>query len=178
MDLEQLRFPIGRYEKPENFSDAPLSTWINQIEVLPKLLEDETKGLTDHELAFHYRPDGWSIRQVIHHCADSHMNAFIRFKLALTEEQPTIKPYLEQYWAELDDVQHSSIHFSLLILEGVHNRWTNLLKRLTEEQWKRSFIHPQYHTTYALWESAGNYAWHGLHHLAHVKQAKQLQFPH
>src|SRR5690606_40023431 len=122
------------------------------------------------ELAKRYRPEGWTIRQLVHHCADSHMNSFIRFKLTLTEETPTIKPYLEDLWAELPDASHLPIDSSLDVLKGLHHRWTALLKSLTEEDLKRQFIHPETNERISLETNIGIYAWNGDHHLAHMGQ--------
>jgi hypothetical protein len=178
MDIEQLRFPIGHFKGPEHLEKAPLSTWLAIIKNFPDLIQQETNGLTFNELAFHYRPKGWNIKQVVHHCADSHMNALIRFKLALTEDNPTIKPYQEAAFAELADSTITTIHSSIQILYGVHQRLSELLASLDDTQWKRTFIHPEHPNAIYLWENAGRYAWHCEHHLAHIKQAKQLQFPH
>jgi len=121
-DLENLKYPIGKFEKPSMISQSQMEIWINAIEAFPKKLKEEINHLTESQLQRQYRPNGWSIRQVVNHCADSHMNSFIRFKLALTEETPTIKPYLENLWAELPDSKNYPIESSLKILEGLHKR--------------------------------------------------------
>ncbi|HEY6144352.1 MAG TPA: putative metal-dependent hydrolase, partial [Flavobacterium sp.] len=127
-NLEKLRFPIGHFQKPDSISENDLKTWIATIENFPSKIKKLTSTLSVEELNWLYRPGGWCIKQVVHHCADSHMNSFIRFKLALTEDVPTIKPYEEQLWAELTDGNSNDILPSFQIIEGVHTRWTLLLK--------------------------------------------------
>lgn len=172
MDIENLRYPIGKYSAPETFSPEIIAGWIKDIEILPQLIKAEVSGLSGDTLQQTYRPGGWTIHQLVHHCADSHMNAFIRFKLALTENNPTIKPYMEALWAELPDTLDMPINASLLILEGVHARMATLLKSLTSEQLQRTFIHPEHNRTQSIAFTVGSYAWHGNHHLAHIKIAK------
>ena len=146
--------------------------WINRISTFPARLHKEVIGLKNEQLDTAYRPDGWTIRQVIHHCADSHMNSFIRFKLALTEDNPTIKPYWEDRWGELVDSK-MAIEFSLHILDGLHTRWTALLDSLTEAELKREFKHPEHSTPFKIDEYIGMYAWHSNHHLAHITELKK-----
>lgn len=170
-DLEKLKFPIGKFEKPETISQKDLDIWINDIETFPSKIKNLTENLSVEELNWIYRPQGWNIKQVVHHCADSHMNSLIRFKLALTEDVPTIKPYEEQLWAELADGGSNDISPSLQLIEGLHNRWVVLLKSFGEKELKRQFIHPANKKTLSLDETIGTYAWHCNHHLAHIKQA-------
>lgn len=170
-NLEKLKFPIGQFQKPETISQNDLDSWINNIESFPSKIKKLTENLSIEELNWIYRPQGWKIKQVVHHCADSHMNSLIRFKLALTEDVPTIKPYEEQLWAELIDGNSNNISSSIQIIEGVHNRWVLLLKSFTEKELKRQFIHPVNKKTSTLAETIGTYAWHGNHHLAHIEQA-------
>lgn len=172
MDIEKLRYPIGKYTAPETYTDEIISGWVKDIETLPQLIKAEVSGLSGDTLQQTYRPGGWTIQQLVHHCADSHMNAFIRFKLALTENNPTIKPYMETLWAELPDTVDMPINASLLILEGVHARMATLLKSLTSEQLQRTFIHPEHNRTQSIAFTIGSYAWHGNHHLSHIKIAK------
>jgi len=172
MNLEQLKFPIGRFKKPNIITKEILQDWIADIEVFPKRLSEEVANLSDLQLDTPYRPEGWTIRQVVHHCADSHMNSFIRLKLALTEESPIIKPYYEDRWAELDDSKNMYIIPSLKMLEGIHERWTKLLMNLSDEQLSRVFIHPEHGKSFRVDENIGIYAWHCNHHLAHIIQAK------
>ena len=166
---EKLRFPIGKYTKPDVISKETLEDWINDLEQFPDRLRIAVKNLSSKQLNTPYRPGGWTGCQVVHHCADSHMNSFIRFKLALTEDKPTIKPYYEDRWANLPDAMDFPIESSLKMIEGVHQRWTYLIKNLTEEELNKVFIHPEHHKEFKLIETIGLYAWHSKHHLAHVK---------
>lgn len=168
----KLRFPIGEFEKPNAISNNQINDWIDSIRIFPIILLNEIKDLTDDQLAWKYRPDGWNIKQLVHHCADSHMNSFIRFKLTLTEERPTIRPYFEDRWAELADTTKTPLEFSMKILEGLHARWIVLLESLDEEELKRTFIHPENSKHISLAENIGIYAWHCKHHLAHIRLAK------
>lgn len=172
MDIEKLKFPIGTFTIPITVTKEILKASISDISTFPKRLSTEVINLTDEQLDTPYRPDGWTIRQVIHHCADSHMNSLTRLKLALTEEQPTIKPYFEERWAELLDTKSMPIEPSLKIIEGIHERWTVLLNNLTEEQFGRTFIHPEHGKIFRVDENIGTYAWHCNHHLAHIIEAK------
>lgn len=171
--MEHLKFPIGRFKKPEVIDKQLLETYIKDIEDFPTLLLKEVETLNDAQLDTQYRPEGWAIRQVVHHCADSHMNCFIRFKLALTEEKPTIKPYFEDKWAELSESKFMPIDPSLKIIEGVHERWTVLLKNLSESDLKRVFIHPEHGREISLEEAIALYSWHSKHHLAHITHLKK-----
>ena len=168
MDIEQLRYPIGKLVRPEHISAEDLKKWIEEIGSIPAKLRAAVSRLTDEQLDTPYRPDGWTVRQVVHHMADSHMNSFIRFKLALTEDNPTIKPYEEAAWAELPDAKTAPIESSLEILDGLHKRWVLLLSNMSEEDLKRTFFHPGYKTTNSLAMSVNLYRWHGFHHLAHI----------
>jgi DinB superfamily len=175
MTNEQLKFPIGKYEKPLSFKEAPLQNWLADLVAFPEQLKAEVQPLSTEELLWQYRPQGWSIQQVVHHCADSHINCLLRFKWTLTEDNCIIKPYREELWAELSDTLHTNIESSLFILQGVHVRLVDLINSLSTEQLHQYFVHPQYGIEYRLWESVGNYAWHSRHHLAHVRQAKALK---
>lgn len=170
-DIEKLRFPIGKFNKPEFISESDIVQWISEIELFPKRITTITQSLSREQLNWNYRPNGWKIKQVVHHCADSHCNSFIRFKLALTEEIPTIKPYEEAKWAELTDGLDDDISPSLKIIEGIHHRWVLLLKNFDAVQLSRQFLHPESKKTYRLDEVIGLYAWHCNHHLAHIQQA-------
>ena len=173
MAIEHLKYPIGKFGKPTVITKDILKKWISDISTFHKRLLIEVKNLTDEQLDTPYRPDGWTIRQVIHHCADSHMNSLTRLKLALTEDQPTIKPYFEERWAELIDTKSMPIQPSLKMIEGIHERWTVLLNNLTDEQYGRIFIHPEHGKTYRVDENIGVYAWHCNHHLAHITETKK-----
>ena len=169
MNLQKLKFPIGEYQPNKKPSADLLEKWIREIEEFPSKLKHLTKNIQPEKLNWKYRPSGWSVKQVIHHCADSHMNSIIRFKLALTEETPTIRPYYEDRWAELIDSRDNHIEDSIKILTGLHKKWGILLRNLTKEQLDLEFIHPEHGQTFNLAETIGNYAWHCNHHLAHVK---------
>ena len=169
--LEKLKFPIGKCPKIDTVSETELENWITTIETFSSKIISLTKTLSVEELNWIYRPKGWSIKQVVHHCADSHMNSFIRFKLALTEDVPIIKPYEEQLWAELADGNSNDIVPSLQIIESVHKRWVLLLKSLSSTELKRQFFHPSNLKISSLEETIGVYAWHCNHHLAHIEQA-------
>ncbi len=173
MDTEKLKYPIGKFEMPAWADSSVLTVWIDDIQEFPNQLAAEVSNLSDDELSLTYRPEGWSIRQLVHHCADSHMNGFIRHKLTLTEEDPVIKPYRQGEWAKHPDV-NTPISNSLNLLAGMTARWVALLRSLTPDGFKRTYIHPEDNKRYSLMESVGLYAWHGKHHLAHIKQAKKL----
>ena len=169
--LEKLKFPIGKFHRPDTITENDLVTWITTIENFPLKIKTLTETLSVEELNWIYRPKGWCIKQVVHHCADSHMNSFIRFKLALTEDVPTIKPYEEQLWAELADGNSNDISPSIQIIEGLHARWVLLLKSFGSTALKRQFFHPANLKISTLEETIGVYAWHCNHQLAHIEQA-------
>ena len=173
MAIEHLKYPIGKFDKPTVITKDILKKWISDISTFHKRLLIEVTNLTDEQLDTPYRTDGWTIRQVIDHCADSHMNSLTRLKLALTEDQPTIKPYFEERWAELADSKNLPIEPSLKMIEGIHERWTFLLNNLSDEQYGRIFIHPEHGKTYRVDENIGVYAWHCNHHLAHITETKK-----
>ena len=167
-ELYQLKFPIGEFKKPEHITQKLINEWIVSIASLPKKIEAITENLNDEELDYVYRPNGWTIRQVVHHCADSHINSIIRFKLALTEDSPTIRPYFEDRFARLIDYT-KSLDAPIHILKGVHNKLDTLLRDLTEKDLKREFIHPEHGKRFSIEETIGVYAWHSNHHFAHIE---------
>jgi hypothetical protein len=171
--LQQLRYPIGTFQKPTEISQEMLLGWITDIENLPELLRKSVEGLNEQQLLLPYRLGGWTIRQTVNHVADSHANAFIRFKLALTEDVPTIKPYEEQLWAELEDGKNAPIEWSLTMLEVMHKRWVMLLKSMTEEQFARQFMHPETRHLNMLKTVTGMYSWHSKHHTAHITELRK-----
>jgi len=175
MTTEELKYPIGKYVKPEILTPENIIEYIHDIELFPSRLRTEVEHLTDEQLDTRYRPDGWTIRQVVHHCADSHINSFTRFKLALTEDTPTIKPYFEDRWAELADSKNMPVEPALKILEGLHQRWVVMLQSLTKEDLGKMFIHPERGKEVRLDATLGLYAWHGHHHLAHVTNLKKMK---
>lgn len=173
MTLEQLKFPIGKFEKPTTITKYDLLKWILDISTFPTRIKNEVNNLTDQQLDTPYRPQGWTIRQVVHHCADSHMNSLTRFKLSLTEDKPTVKPYYEERWAELHDSKNMPIEPSLKMIEGIHERWTVLLNSLVESDYSKIFIHPEHGKEFRIDENIGIYAWHCNHHLAHITGLKK-----
>src|ERR1700704_1344556 len=168
-----LRFPIGKFKRPQVPLDAATRTsLIGEIEQMPAAMRALVGGLSDAQLDTPYRPGGWTVRQVVHHVPDSHLNAYIRFKLALTEEEPTIKPYAEDRWALLPDVQTTPIEVSMMLLECLHTRWMRLLRSLKPDDWKRTFRHPELGVM-ALEKTLALYAWHGRHHVAHITSLRE-----
>lgn len=174
LDIESLRYPIGKLNVPKDVSKEQVSEWIETIESFPSKVRELTEHLSKEELDWKYRPEGWTIRQVVHHVADSHINSIIRFKLALTEEVPTIKPYFEDKWAELEDSK-APVSLSISLLEGVHGRWAILLKSMSEDDFKRKLFHPEQGRELTLTFMLGLYAWHCRHHLAHIEQALEYE---
>ncbi|TYP70553.1 YfiT family bacillithiol transferase [Paenibacillus methanolicus] len=162
------RYPIGPFAHEGAVAPEQRELWIREIEKLPAKLRLAVEGLSEEQLDTPYRDGGWTVRQVVHHVADSHMNSLTRFKLALTEERPTIKPYAEERWAELADAKTAPIEISLHLLEALHERWVLLLESLTEAEYARAFYHPESGETVALDWNLGFYAWHGNHHAAHI----------
>lgn len=175
LDLEQLKYPIGKFVRPASISEIKILEWIETIENLPETLTNLTKDLTIEQLHWPYRPDGWNIKQVVHHLADSHMNSIIRFKLTLTEDTPTIKPYFEDRWAALIDNNDNNLSHSLSLLKGLHAKMGSLMRSLTKADLKREFIHPEHGKRFSLEETIGTYAWHSNHHLAHIEQALKFK---
>ena len=169
LNLEQLRYPIGKYEIPNPITDEHLVKWIEILEYLPKRLENMVHSMSEEQLETPYRPDGWTVRQVIHHVSDSHHHSYIRFKWALTEDNPVIKPYLEKEWAQLFDARTAPIQMSLDHLKAVHAKLVFLLKGLSEEDLKLKFTHPDGNEETTLAENIGRYAWHGSHHFTHIE---------
>ncbi|MFT5512807.1 MAG: hypothetical protein ACI8SE_001206 [Bacteroidia bacterium] len=168
---QNLRFPFGQCNPPATITDSHVAEWIRDIELLPERLNNVLKNVTLEQLQWRYRPDGWSIKQVVRHCVDSHINSIIRFKLALTEDKPTIRPYDQDAWIKLADANLDEIADSLKILEGLHAKWTILLKSLSEDEQNRELIHPEHDAPPTIKYFTGLYAWHSNHHLGHVKQA-------
>jgi hypothetical protein len=165
--MTDLRYPIGEFQHSGPVAGKDLDTWIQQIADLPDQMRGAVASLTDEQLDTAYRPGGWTLRQVVHHVPDSHINSYVRFKWALTEDEPIIKAYDEQRWAELPDYQAAPVETSLDCLTALHNRWVALLDALSTEQLSRRFIHPVSGATELAW-NVGSYAWHGRHHLAHI----------
>lgn len=172
MEIEKLRYPIGKFNPLQTITPTLLASWIQDIENLPELLVKATKGLSEQQLDTPYRPEGWTLRQVVHHLADSHMNAYIRFRWTLTEENPTIKAYEEQLWAELDDAKNEKVEISLNLLVSLHKRWVRLLRSMQVTDFQRVLQHPVT-GMHNLEKMTGMYSWHGRHHTAHIVELRK-----
>jgi hypothetical protein len=171
--MEDLRYPIGKFDKTRGpHTPEERKTLVDAVAQLPEQLRQAVNGLNGKQLDTPYRDGGWTVRQVIHHIADSHMNAYVRYKLALTEENPTIKPYHENLWAELPDSRFTPIDVSLALVENLHARWVVLLRSLKPEDWTRTFTHPE-NGVMSLDLTLGLYRWHGAHHTAHITGLRQ-----
>ncbi|HRO46124.1 YfiT family bacillithiol transferase [Agriterribacter sp.] len=166
------RYPIGQYI-PKPFSEQRKEARIADIGRLPQLLENALLNLDEQQLQTPYREGGWTVQQLVHHVADSHINAYCRFKLGATESNPQIKPYDEKLWAELPDVQHLPVNISITLLHALHARWHYLLEKFTIRDWERTVFHPEQKRTITLWEMLGSYAWHGKHHTAHITTLRE-----
>ncbi len=161
------RYPIGKFQAPPGYDPVVRATFIRQIEEAPARLREAVSGLSEQQLDHPYREGGWTVRQVVHHLPDSHMNSYIRFKLAVTEDGPTIKPYDEAQWAKLHDATTGVVEVSLALLEALHHRWVLFLRSLSEAQLSRTFRHPELGMI-SLDQNLALYAWHGRHHVAHI----------
>lgn len=172
-----LRYPVGQFEwvpvASEDEAAKRREQAIQKIASLPGSLRSAVAGFTDAQLDTPYRSEGWTVRQVIHHIADSHMNAYTRFKLALTEDNPTIKPYDQDGWANLPDTAQTPISVSLSMIDALHTRWTVLLRAMSAEQWKRGFVHPEMNAMVPLDKAIAMYAWHSEHHLGHITSLRK-----
>ncbi len=171
MSTDDLRFPVGKFEKPLEMTDERRRNFIQTVAELPTKLRIACEGLSENQLETQYRPEGWTVKQVIHHVADSHSQSFSRFKLGLTENCPTIKPYSEADWAELADAKHAPVESSLAIIEGTHARWTLLLNSMSDADFAKKLNHPE-RGEYDLDYFLSLYDWHSRHHLAHVLSVK------
>lgn len=168
-NLEQLRYPIGHFEAPVNITGEIISIWIDILETLPKRLNDLVKDLSEEHLETPYRPEGWTVRQLIHHIADSHHHSYTRFKWALTEEQPLIKAYEEKEWSKLNDATTAPIELSLTYLTALHAKLVYLLKGLSQDDLNTYYLHPDGNIKVTVAENIGKYAWHSNHHFAHIQ---------
>jgi len=172
--MADLRYPIGKFTYNGPLTEEQKQKFLDDIEHTPANLRVAVKGLSEKQLDTPYRPDGWTVRQVAHHVPDSHLNAYVRTKLALTEEEPTIKSYAEDRWAQLADTQATPVEVSLALLESLHDRWMRLLRSLPPEDWKRTFRHPELGLM-SLEKNLALYAWHGRHHVAHVTSLRKRE---
>ena len=162
-----LRYPVGSFEFAGTLSNGQRQTLIDQIAATPGKMRSAVEGLSDEQLNTPYRPEGWTVRQVVHHVPESHMNAYVRFKLAITEEEPTIKTYFEDRWAQLEDAKEAPVQLSLNLLDALHERWVWFLRSLKDADFQRTFRHPELGTV-SVDKNIALYAWHGRHHVAHV----------
>ena len=170
--MTDLRYPIGKFTFDGSSSEADRQKFIDDIEQTPAKLGAAVQGLSQEKLNTPYRPGGWTVRQVVHHLPDSHLNSYVRFKLALTEDEPTIKPYYEDRWAELQEAKTAPIELSLALLDSLHKRWVLMLRSMKSEDWKRTFRHPDLGVV-SLEKNVALYSWHGRHHVAHITSLRE-----
>jgi hypothetical protein len=169
---EDFSYPIGKFlQKP--FSEKQKEEWLLDLKFLPSELEFAVQNLDEAQLQTPYRNGGWTVHQLVHHIADSHMNAYMRFRLALTENNPTIKPYDQDAWALLNDVKTLPINISLTLLHALHRRLVAMLENLSDEDWNRTVFHPEQKKEITVWNLLGTYSWHGKHHVAHIKNLRE-----
>jgi hypothetical protein len=175
-ELEKLKYPVGKFSFNANAGEKEIKQYISEIEKLPSQIRTAVKGLNEVQLNTPYRPDGWTVKQVVHHLADSHINAYIRIKLALTENNPTIKPYEEKLWAEMDDARNLPVEVSLSLLDALHARWTYMLKKLSAADLTKTVFHPESKREMSVKFLIAMYAWHGRHHCAHITSLRERIF--
>lgn len=172
-----LRYPIGKESEQTEyktaFNESLKISLISDVKNLPSFLEFSIQNLDAAQLETPYRPDGWTVHQLVHHIADSHINAYTRFKLGLTESNPVIKPYDQEAWADLSDTKKLPVNISLTLLHALHARWSQLLEDMTESQWQRTVYHPERKIEITLWELLKTYAWHSRHHVAHINNLRK-----
>jgi hypothetical protein len=173
-DLDDLRFPIGRFSPPAMSLAEVRAAHFQTLGMLPQRLRAAVSGLSDPQLDTPYRSEGWSLRQVVHHVADSHANCYIRFKLALTEDWPTVKPYDEVAWANLSDSRRLPVDVSLAMVEALHGRWVGLLEAMSEEDFHKGYVHPE-QGRQNLAKVLALYDWHSRHHTAHITSLRARQ---
>lgn len=166
------RYPVGKFSFAGPLTAEQKKQFLNDVEQTPARLRAAVAGLSDQQLDTPYREGGWTVRQVAHHVPDSHMNSYVRFKLALTEDEPTIRPYMEDRWAELPEAKTAPIEASLALLDSLHQRWMLMLRSLSDSDWKRTFRHPELGPM-SLEKNLALYAWHGRHHVAHVTKLRE-----
>ncbi len=167
-----LRYPIGQYE-PKPFSTGQKEEWLADIKFLPQAIEHALNNLDEAQLQTPYRDGGWTVHQLVHHVADSHINAYCRFKLGYTEEKATIRTYEEKLWAETADVKALPVNVSVTLLHALHLRWHTFLKSFSDEDFQRTIYHPEHKKEFTLWHLLGMYAWHGRHHTAHITALRE-----
>ncbi|MDR5590975.1 YfiT family bacillithiol transferase [Christiangramia sp. SM2212] len=167
-DIEELKYPIGKLELPNEITSKDIQRWITDISELPYNLKKAATPLSKEQLDTPYRPEGWTLKQLIHHIADSHMSALLRFKWALTEEEPTIKAYDEKSFADLYDSKFAPVEISIDFITALHAKWVILLENMSASDFEKTFVHPETGHRYTLKESLANYSWHSRHHFAHL----------
>jgi uncharacterized damage-inducible protein DinB len=172
--MTDLRYPIGKFHFDGTLTEQQKQAALDDIATAPASLRAAVKGLSEAQLGTPYRPDGWTVRQVVHHVPDSHLNSYVRFKLALTEDEPNIKTYAEDRWAELADTKSTPVEVSLTMLDALHDRWVRLLQSLSPEEWKRTFRHPELGAM-TLEKTLALYAWHGRHHVSHITSLRDRE---
>jgi len=170
--VSDMRFPLGKFTYDGPPSQEQRLKWIDDIERAPAALREAVRGLSAQQIETPYRDGGWTVRQVVHHVPESHMNAYIRFKLALTEDDPTVKSYMEDRWAQLPDVESTPLEVSLALLDALHDRFGRVLRGIKSDQWGRSFRHPELGLV-TLDRNLALYSWHGRHHVAHITELKR-----
>lgn len=173
VSLEQLRYPEGKFSFNANADTKEIEHWISQIKKLPSDVRNAVKGLSEEQLNTTYREGGWTVKQVVHHLADSHINAYVRIKLALTENHPTIKPYEEAKWAELVDAKNLPVEISLSLLDSLHARWVHVLKQLSANEYEKTVFHPESKRDMSVKFLISLYAWHSKHHTAHITSLRE-----
>lgn len=166
------RYPIGHYT-PQPFGEAQCADWLSDIHFLPNRLEAALHNLDEGQLQTPYREGGWTVHQLVHHVADSHINAYCRFKLGYTEDNPTIRTYEEKTWAQTTDVQDLPVNISITLLFALHRRWHHFLNNFSSDDWLKTIYHPEHKKTFTLWHLLGMYAWHGRHHVAHITALRE-----
>jgi len=172
MQMSDPRYPLGKFSFDGDLTAEQKKQYLNDIEQLPARFRAALQGLSEKQLDTPYRDGGWTVRQVTHHVPDSHMNAYVRFKLALTEDEPTIRPYMEDRWAELPEAKTAPVALSLALLDSLHQRWTLMLRNIADTGWKRNFRHPEMGLM-SLEKTLALYSWHGRHHTAHVTALRE-----
>ena len=170
--MTDLRYPIGQFELPQTVTGDDRRRWIAEIAATPNRLREAVQNLNESQMESAYRPGGWTVRQVVHHLADSHLNSYVRFKLALTEDEPVIKPYDEARWAEVIDGRTGPVALSLTLLESLHQRWVMMLESLSPGDWARTFRHPELGVR-TIEQTLALYGWHGRHHVAHITSLRE-----
>jgi len=170
MELERLKYPVGKFKSPEIITEELRVEYIKNIEDLPDIVEKIVAPLSAQQLNTPYRPEGWTVRQVVHHMADSHINSYVRFRWTLTEDEPMIKPYNEKPWAELPDAKDGDVELSLSLLKSLHARWVVLLRAMSQNDYQKKLGHPDWTSKLSLNKMVALYSWHCLHHTAHITE--------